>query len=243
MSRSMSRRRRHRANGFVRRYVAFFLSLFVIALGVSLSLRANLGSSPISCPPYVLSLVPGAKLSVGQYTVCMHVFFITAQILLLRKNYQKIQLLQILVGFVFGFYTDLTMWLTQPLVWDSSAFGYAMRAFQLVVGCSVLALGIALEVRCRALMLAGEGFPSAVSKAFHSDFGRTKIFTDSLLVAVGAAFCIYHFGTWRWDLIGPGTLFAMFVVGMLVRRFSRHLRWFDHWLFAVPRHVAVRHAG
>ena len=97
---------------WVRRYASFVVILFVIALGTSLSIRANLGSSPISAPPYILSLVPGVGLSMGQLTICMHVFFIAIQILLLRRDFEKRQFLQIAVSFLFGFYTDLTMWLT-----------------------------------------------------------------------------------------------------------------------------------
>ena len=69
---------------WIRRYLSFVVILFVIAFGTSLSIRANLGSSPISAPPYVLSLVPGMSLTMGQLTICMHVFFILSQILLLR---------------------------------------------------------------------------------------------------------------------------------------------------------------
>jgi uncharacterized membrane protein YczE len=98
----------------LRRYIVFVITLFIMALGVSLSIRANLGSSPISAPPYVLSKMPGAIMTMGEFTICMHVIFIIIQILVLRKNYEKIQLLQLAVGFLYGFYTDLTMWITQP---------------------------------------------------------------------------------------------------------------------------------
>ena len=97
---------------WMRRYASFVIILFVIALGTSLSIRANLGSSPISAPPYILSLIPGMKFSMGQLTIFMHVFFILLQVLLLRKDFEKRQFTQILVSFLFGFYTDLTMWLT-----------------------------------------------------------------------------------------------------------------------------------
>lgn len=76
---------------WLRRYISFVFILFVIALGTSLSIRANLGSSPISAPPYILSLIPGMSLTMGQLTICMHVFFIAVQILLLRKNFEKRQ--------------------------------------------------------------------------------------------------------------------------------------------------------
>lgn len=221
----------------LRRYVTFVIALFVIAFGTSLSIRANLGSSPISCPPYVLSLVPGNTLTMGQYTICMHIFFILSQILLLRKNYPVIQLLQIAVSFLFGFYTDLTMWMTGLFQFDSSVFGYMMRFVQLCVGGGLLAYGIALEVKCDVLMLAGEGFPLAISKVVHADFGKVKMFSDTGLVIVGAIFCFVFIGGWHWDMIGIGTLFSMFYVGFMVRKFSPHFRWIEPFFNVTPQTV------
>ena len=152
---------------WLRRYVSFIFILFIIAFGTSLSIRANLGSSPISAPPYVLSLVPGSPMTMGQFTICMHVFFILAQILLLRRDFERRQLTQILVSFLFGFYTDLTMWITGFLQvpFDLPLFmGYPLRFLELMAGGAILAFGIACEVRCDSLMLAGEGFPLAISK-------------------------------------------------------------------------------
>lgn len=221
----------------LRRYIVFIFALFIIAFGTSLSIRANLGSSPISCPPYVLSLIPGTKFTMGEYVICMHIFFILSQILLLRKNYPIIQLLQIVVSLLFGVYTDLTMWMTGLFQFDSTVFGYAMRFVQLCVGGGLLAYGIALEVKCDVLMLAGEGFPLAISKVAHADFGKVKIFSDTGLVVVGSIFCFIFFGRWHWEMIGVGTLFSMFYVGFMVRQFSPHFKWIEPFLNVTPTAV------
>jgi len=215
-----------------RRYASFVVVLFIIAFGTSLSIRANLGSSPISCPPYVLSLVPGAW-SMGSYVMCMHVFFIVGQIVLLRRNYQKIQLLQIFVSVVFGVYTDLTMWMTSFLQVPATmppVAAYALRFVELLAGGGILAYGISLEVHCDVLMLAGEGLPLAIAKVVNKDFGRVKMCSDTGLVCIGAALMFVFFGSWRWDMIGPGTIVSMFYVGYMVRKLSPTLGWFDRLL-------------
>jgi len=211
----------------LRRYVGFVVVLFVIAFGTSLSIRANLGSSPISCPPYVLSLVPGAW-SMGSYVICMHVCFIIAQIVLLRRDFQKIQLLQILVSLLFGVYTDLTMWMTSfmQVPADISPYvGYPLRFAELLLGGSILAYGISLEVHCDVLMLAGEGLPLAIARVTRRDFGKVKICSDTMLVCIGVVLMFAYFGGWRWDLIGVGTLVSMLYVGFMVRVFSPTMVW------------------
>ena len=132
--------------------------------------------------------------------------------------------------FLFGFYTDLTMWLTgflqvpfdmNPLV------GYPLRFVELLIGGAILAFGIACEVRCDSLMLAGEGFPLAISKTLNKDFGKVKICTDTFLVTVGMIFMFIYFGRWSWEMVGVGTLVSMFYVGLMVRVFSPHIGWLD----------------
>lgn len=215
---------------WTRRYVSFIFILFIIALGTSLSIRANLGSSPISAPPYILSLVPGVSLTMGQLTICMHVFFIAIQILLLRKDFEKRQFLQIAVSFLFGFYTDLTMWLTGflQIPFDlNPMIGYPLRFVELLIGGAVLAFGIACEVRCDSLMLAGEGLPLAISKFLKCEFSKVKICSDTSLVVIGAIFMFIFFGHWDWKMVGVGTLVSMFYVGAMVRVFSGHIAWLD----------------
>lgn len=223
---------------WVRRYACFVVILFVIALGTSLSIRANLGSSPISAPPYILSLIPGMPLTMGQLTICMHVFFIGIQILLLRKNFEKRQYTQILVSFLFGFYTDLTMWLTGFLQVPSDLnplVGYPLRFIELLIGGGILAFGIACEVRCDSLMLAGEGLPLAISRFLKRDFSKVKICSDTSLVCIGTVFMFIFFGKWNWDMVGIGTLVSMFYVGFMVRVFSPHITWLDY--IFIPKKV------
>lgn len=215
---------------WLRRYASFVVILFIIAFGTSLSIRANLGSSPISAPPYILSLIPGIGLTMGQLTICMHVFFISMQVLLLRKNFEKRQYAQILVSFLFGFYTDLTMWLTgflQIPLDMNPMIGYPLRFVELLIGGAILAFGIICEVRCDSLMLAGEGFPLAISKTINRDFGKVKICTDTFLVCVGTVLMFIYFGRWSWEMVGVGTLVSMFYVGLMVRIISPHIGWLD----------------
>ncbi|MFA6875778.1 MAG: DUF6198 family protein [Parabacteroides sp.] len=214
-------------NELLRRYTVFFISLFLIALGTSLAIRANLGSSPISCPPYILSLVPGSPLTMGEYIICIQILLILTQIVLLRKNYEMIQLLQIVISLFFGFYTDLTMWMTVPFQFDSTPTGYFIRFVQLCAGGAIMAFGIALEVHCKVLLMAYEGFFLAVSKTFNIEFGKVKIGSDTTLVIIGIICCFVFFGHWDWKLIGIGTLFSMFYVGSMVRLFNPHFQWVE----------------
>ena len=74
-------------------------------LGVACSIKGALGTSPISSLPYAMSgFLP---LTVGTCTIIMHVGFILLQILILRRQYDPMQLIQLPVALLFGYLTIL----------------------------------------------------------------------------------------------------------------------------------------
>lgn len=230
------------SNEFIRRYVVFTVSLFIISIGVALTLRSDLGSSAISLLPYTWSLASGIRTgiwgltfvvpswTIGQYTICMNTILVLLQIILLRREFRKIQLLQMATGLLFGFFIDLAMWLTAWLVWDSSQSGYLLRIVQLLTAGAIIGFGTACEVRCNVLLLPGEGFCVALSKVTGMDFGKAKIHNDTTLVLIGIAFCFLFFHTWRWNIVGIATLVSMVYVGAMVRFFSFRLNGIDRML-------------
>lgn len=50
----------------LKRYILFFIGVFINSFGISVITKANLGTSPISSVPYVLSL--NFPFSLGEFT-------------------------------------------------------------------------------------------------------------------------------------------------------------------------------
>lgn len=215
---------------FLRQHILLFLSLYLMTLGVALNVRSDLGSSVISAIPLSFSdagadgLAP--ELTIGGYTNIMNVLLVVAQILVLRRRYEKVQLFQLVIGFLFGTLIDINMYLTSFADYGS----LLTRVGAQLGGCTVLALGIAAEVKCGSVMMPGEGITMALKIFTGVPFARMKIYVDVALVVLAVASCFIFWGEWRWNVIGPGTLFAMFYVGMLVRLIMPHMGWFDRLL-------------
>lgn len=87
------------------RYLLLFLGLAVMSLGIAFAIRSDLGTTPISSVPYVLSII--TPLTMGTLMIAMNLVFLLGQILLLRRRFPLIQLLQIPVLFIFGLFNDL----------------------------------------------------------------------------------------------------------------------------------------
>ena len=80
----------------VRRCLMLLVGLVIMSLGVAFSIKAGLGTSPVSSDPYVLSEITG--LTVGQTTIIFNCGLVLLQILLLRRRFQLIQLVQVPVS-------------------------------------------------------------------------------------------------------------------------------------------------
>lgn len=215
---------------FVWQHCWLLISLYVMTLGVALCVRSNLGSSVISSIPMAFALAGEEKLvwplSIGGYTNIMNFLLVGLQILVLRRRFEPVQLLQLVIGFLFGALIDFNMMLTSML--DYSRLGMQIGAQ--FAGCTVMAIGIAMEVRCGSVTMPGEGIQVAVAKVSGLPFAKVKIIIDTLLVVLAVASCYAFWGDWEWNIIGPGTLFAMFYVGYCVKLFGRRMGWFDRLL-------------
>lgn len=157
----------------------------------------------------------------------MNFILVFAQILVLRKSFEPIQLFQLLVGFVFGSLLDLNMWLTSFFSTYEAIPAQIMAQF---LGATILGCAIAIEIRCGSVTMPGEGIQVAIARVTGKPFPIVKIIVDTTLVVLAVISGFYFFGVWPWTVVGPGTLFAMFYVGYVVKLVNPHLKWFDRLL-------------
>ena len=197
----------------VRRWLLLLVGLTIMAFGVAFSIKASLGTSPISSVPYVISLF--SPLTVGVATICMHVVFILMQILILRKNFEWIQLLQLPVAFVFGFLIDLAMWVLAGL----SPSGYLQQWGLCILGILLVGIGVDFEVSAKVVTLAGEGLVLALCQVLPIRFPAMKITFDVSLVALAVVLSLIFTG--HIAGIREGTVAAAVFVGLTAKAAHR----------------------
>lgn len=226
----ISERRRGKILASLRQNFFLLVSLFFLAFGVALCVRSDLGSSVISSAPYAFYLAGREGMappwSLGMYTNLLNVLLVMGQIAVLRKRYRAFQLLQLGIGVVFGVLIDISMMLTEVFI---STEVY-VRVLVMVAGATLMALGVAMEIRCASITMPGEGLPAALSRVTGRSFADMKIVTDVSLVALAVVSSLLFFGSWQWNIVGVGTLFAMVYIGLAVKVISRRLAWFDKLL-------------
>ena len=198
-----------------KRYLVFAAGLFISSLGVSLITKGDLGTSPITSIPYVLSL--SLPLTIGGFTVLFSLVLIALQLLILGRRFQPEHVLQIPISFLFGWFIDLTM---AMLVFVSPQ-SYPAKVAYLLAGCAVLGVGIYLEVRADVAMLPGESFVRSIVLTWHTNFGTTKVVFDVAMTVIAAALSLCF--VWQISGVREGTIVAALLVGLIARFLSRIL--------------------
>lgn len=199
----------------IKRYIFLLAGLFVNGLGVSFITKAGLGTSPITSIPYTLSL--GFTPTVGMFTLIFNIFLIILQVILLRRNFQLQNLLQLPIIALFSFFIDLTM----SLLGFMQPETYAMKVVSLIVGCLILGFGVFMEMVANVAMLPGEATVRAVSDVFSTDFGKTKIAFDSSMTVIAAILSFIMFR--HLDGVREGTIVAAILVGFIARLFKKYI--------------------
>ena len=207
----------------LKRYLIFLVGLFVNSLGVSLITKANLGTSPISSIPYVLSL--NFPFTLGNFTIFFSIFLIVLQLIILRKNFKLEHILQIPVSIIFGYFIDLTMILFS---WVNPE-AYIMKIVYLLMGCLILGVGVYMEVLADVVMLPGESFVRAIVLTWKTNFGTTKICFDVSMSVIAAVLSFVFAG--RLAGVREGTVIAALLVGFIARLIGKKLVFLKDMIF------------
>lgn len=201
-----------------KRYILFVISLFFAALGVALTKHAELGVSPISSVANVMSC-KFSSLSLGTWLIIWNCILILGQILILRRKFQLIQLLQIPLSFLFGWFTDIGMWIVSYIPVNT----YPVCLIMIFAGIVILGFGISLSVIANVIMNSGEAFVKAVSDTTNKEFGNLKILFDILCVVIALILSLIFFD---FTIVGTreGTIISALLTGIVVKFFCRKIK-------------------
>lgn len=200
-------------NEILKNYAILVFGLFIMSFGVALSVKSDLGTTPISCIPNVLKYA--IPLSLGTITIIFNFLLIVIQVIILKGDFERKQWMQLVVTMIFGYFIDFALYVLGPL----EPTDYLSQWILCIISCFVIALGVYIEVKSNAIVLPGEGVSLAVRHVSHLEFGKIKTAFDSSNFIIGGLLSLLLYGSFRG--IGLGTIFAGIVVGYIVRFYRK----------------------
>lgn len=199
----------------IKNYALFLIGLFIASIGVALSAKAGLGTSPVASVPYSVSLV-NHTLTFGWWLNMWSVLQIAVQIALLRKKCKPVEIIiQTVLAFVYGYLTDFSCKLISGL----QANNYIMQFALMILSCFVLGFGIWIQFKGGVAMLPGEAMNRAISEVTGKKYENIKIFFDVLYIIVAAAICFIFIG--KLEGVREGSIIAAALIGNIIKLYNR----------------------
>ena len=198
----------------IKNYALFLIGLFIASMGVALSAKAGLGTSPVASVPYSVSLV-NHTLTFGWWLNMWSVLQIAVQIALLRKKCKPVEIIiQTVLAFVYGYLTDFSCKLISGL----QANNYIMQFALMILSCFVLGFGIWIQFKGGVAMLPGEAMNRAISEVTGKKYENIKIFFDVLYIVVAAAICFIFIG--KLEGVREGSIIAAVLIGNIIKLYN-----------------------
>ena len=167
---------------WARKMLVYLSGLFILAMGVSFSVKTQLGVSPMNVLPYVLSRI--FFWSQGTWVAITYSIFVLAQIAILGKNFRPVNLLQFVASMLFGYFVNLCNWLIAGLELPN----YPLKLAFMVVGIVCIAIGITAYLSAGLLSLSPEGLLLAAQQKTGRKFSTLKFIFDCTLVTLAFLF-------------------------------------------------------
>ena len=189
------------------RLIFYVLGLVSLALASVLAVKSNLGVSPVTSIQFSLTQV--TSISLGVSTIILYTIYIALQIIILKKDFKKIQLLQLLFAIFFGQLVNFFNTLI-----NINLDSFFARFILCIISFFITAIGVFLTITTNIVPVAPDGLTKAVSMKKNIDFGKAKIYFDCIVVIIAAVILIVF--NKSIEGIGIGTLLSAIFVGRIV---------------------------
>lgn len=196
-----------------RRFIVYAIGMFVLALGLTLNTKADLGVSPIISVPYSISQITGYNF--GDLTFVVYALFVVVQIVIhlkLKKN-KKIMsdLLQLPLSLVF------TRLLNIFSTYIPTSQNLGIRFIVLAFAITCTGVGAAMSLSMQLVPNPGDGIVQALAERFNKSVGLTKNLFDcfKLCITLSISIFIAH----QIVGVGIGTIIAVLGVGRVIALF------------------------
>lgn len=196
------------------RWSVYLLGLLFLTIGIAISIKTALGISPISSVAFSISEI--WHLNLGVINFLVYAVFVAAQFIMRGKNSRVLDLLQLVVSFIFSWALD---WCVNWLDYDAADHSFWVNFALLLVAIVFIGIGVSASVKMKLVPNPGDGIVQAFADLMGWEQGFAKNVFDIGCVVVTTTLGLVFAG----ELIGVGvgTVAAMLGVGRVVALTNR----------------------
>ena len=185
----------------------YCLGLLILAFGIALAVNSNLGVSPISSLPFVVSQIAG--ISLGTCTILIYALYVLLQMAISRK-FQPTLLLQLVFSTIFGYFVDGAKFVLGDFCLPTYFGQLAMLASSIIL----ISFSLVLYIDVKLAPMPAEGFVGCISAINGRPFSQMKTLVDCSSVLIAAVLSIIFLG--KLTGIREGTVLTALLVGKMM---------------------------
>lgn len=191
-----------------KRIIIYCIGLFIMAIGVTFSVKSNLGVSPVNAIPYVVSLISG--LDQGLCVSVIFCSYIILQVFILKKDFKFHSLLQIICASLFGYFVSFS----NMIFYFTPSENYMIRLIYMLVSIVLIGIGVYLYLEAKLVPLPAEGVMMALKEKTIFELHNIKMGFDvtTVVIAVIISFIFLE----NISGVREGTIIAAILVGKVV---------------------------
>ena len=205
-------------NGMVKRVSFYLLGTVIMAFGISMAVRADIGVAPGSTISYATSKL--TPLTIGQCSSLFYVFCMLLQLAMTRKPTLKL-LFQFPMAYIFGLLID-----TFYALLEFQPPGFLHRLALLLAALAVFSLGIRIMVGADILLPPADGLAQTLGKKFGWPMSKGKLAFDIIITVVTAILTLIAADD-LFLVVGVGTVICAIGTGPLIGLFTKLFPFFD----------------
>ncbi|MEG0592692.1 MAG: hypothetical protein RR512_05220 [Coprobacillus sp.] len=202
-------------NKNIKRYILIVLAFMIVGTGCAFTLKANVGIGAWDALAKTTSDI--IHIEVGTMGMAFNCLCVIGQIIILRKNFKLIQLLQIPLSVLFG--TVINCGLSDLLVFPFDSFIGGVALY--LVASTVCAFGVSIVMLLDEVTFPLEGFCVAITTIVPMKFHITRQLADVFSVIAIVILTLVFSVPWS---IGIGTIIGVLIFGPSLGIFMKLLK-------------------
>jgi len=204
-------------NKISKKILIYIIGFFLLAIGITFSVNANLGVSPVASLGYAFALI--SPISLGVATFLSNIVFIIIQFVLTGKFEFKSYIIQLIIALIVSSFLDLAVTFMQVLPMANVLW---LKLLYLIISLFVIAFAVTLYLLSDLPMMPYDSMVPIISEKFNLKFSTAKMICDISTVIISLISCFIALGS--WGSIGIGTIIAALFIGKILGLFMKYIR-------------------
>lgn len=195
------------------RYILILIGYVIAGAAIAFDMRVNIGVGPWDALSKLISEY--TQIKVGTIGILMNCACILVQILVLRKDFKKIQLLQVPFSIILGLITNFIYYRL-----NLNIDNIYLKIPMFILGSSICAFGVAIVMLADRITFSLEGMCMAISETFQKKFFIIRQSVDVISLIVTVLLTVIFYLNWT---IGIGTIISTLCFGPILGFFMKVL--------------------